>query len=433
MSHNRTRFGRRPFVAGSLATGATLAGLGRNFSPAGAAQETTLSFMNWDPITDTPLEEALNAFTEETGIGIEVQPVPGDDQYTAKMRTLLASGAPPDIMRIDDDLVRGFAATGQLLDLTSYIEASDVAGDYIEGLFTFPQQEDGTHPAWVIGVQPRVIFYNVDHFEEAGVPRPPTTWTSEGWTWDDFLAAAQAVTIPNERWGAIIFRDNAYEQTFSVNNGVPGGIYSPDGTEFTLADPKGAEAVQWVSDLTCVHNVQPPWGELLQNDARQQLFAAGRASMIFGPFALVSYFRSNVSDFTWDVAPVPARVEQKQEGSLIVFCIPRDAKNPDAAWQLLTFLGGETGARIFAEGEYFIPANSAAASLITPGDEMPENVQIFAEAANHQSAVSPSVYQEQAENIYRPQLELIYTCQGNASEVLNSVRDQVNAALAGNA
>jgi multiple sugar transport system substrate-binding protein len=436
MSTARIGVDRRTVVRGGLGGAALLAGAARRRAPrARAAQSgTELSFMNWDPITGTQLETALNAFQEQTGIVINVQPVPGEDEYTTKMRTLLASGGPPDVMRIDDDLVRGFAATGQLLDLTPYIEESGVAGEYIEGLFEFPIQQDGTHPAWVIGVQPRVVFYNVDHFNEAGVPLPPTTWTADGWTWDDFLAAAQALTVPDEqRWGALIYRDNAYEQTFSVNNGVPGGIYSPDGLQFTLADPAGAAAVRWVADLTCVHGVQPPWAELLQDDARQQLFAAGRVSMIFGPFALVSYFRNNVTDFTWDVAPVPAKVDQKQEGSLIVFCVPRDAQNPDAAWELLTFLGSPEGARIFAEGEFFIPANPDAAELIQPGEDPPQNVHLFAEAANFQSAVSPSQFQERAEQIYRPQLDLVYTCQAPAADVLAGVREQVEAALAGNA
>ncbi|HYO30563.1 MAG TPA: extracellular solute-binding protein, partial [Thermomicrobiales bacterium] len=133
-----------------------------------AAQGGELSVMNWDPVPGTPLETAFNAFQEQSGITLNVQPTPGDDEYTTKMRTLLASGSPPDVMRIDDDLVRGFAAADQLLDLRPYIEESGVAGEYVEPLFTVPVQPDGSHAAWVIGVQPRVMYYNVDHFNEAG-------------------------------------------------------------------------------------------------------------------------------------------------------------------------------------------------------------------------------------------------------------------------
>jgi multiple sugar transport system substrate-binding protein len=409
-----------------------LAAIGATGLPARAKQNGEISFMNWDVVAGTPLETALNAFQEESGITVNVQPTPTQD-YTTRMRTMLASGSPPDVMRIDDDLVRGFAEANQLTDLTAFIEQSDInVAEFPEAMYTFPVQADGTRPAWVIGTQPRVIFYNVSMFEELGVPLPPSTWTGEGWTWDDFLKTAQQLTDADaQRWGALVYGDNAYEQTFSVNNGVEGGIYSPDGAEFTLASEKGVEAVQWVTDLTCVHEVQPPWSQLQQDQARQQLFASGRLGMIFGAFGLVPYFRDNVTDFTWDVAPVPAKEEQKQEGSLIVFCIPQEAANKEAAWQLLTFLSSEAGGNIFAENGYFIPINPSSAELVSPGEQDPANIKLFAEAADYQSSVSPSTYQEQAEQIYRPQLDLVYLCEQSAADVLPPLKEEVEQALAG--
>lgn len=426
------KFTRRTMAKIGVAATAALATTRTGTSAARAGQTSEISFMNWDVVSGTPLETALNAFEEETGISVNVQPTPTQD-YTTRMRTLLASGSPPDIMRIDDDLVRGFAEANQLLDLNDFIEQSDIdTSEFPEALYRFPIQADGSHPAWVIGVQPRVIFYNVSMFEEAGVPLPPSTWTAEGWTWEDFLNTAQQLANPDaQQWGALIYGDNAYEQTFSVNNGVEGGIYSPDGTEFTLASEEGVEAVQWVTDLACVHEVQPPWSQIQQDQARQQLFASGRVGMLFGAFGLVPYFRDNVADFTWDVAPVPAKVKQDQEGSQIVFTIPKDAANKEAAWELLKFLSSEEAGRIFAEAGSFIPIRPEAASEISAANETPANIELFVEAAQHQSGVSPSAYQEQAEQIYRPQLDLVYNCEQSAAEVLPPLKDEVERALAG--
>ena len=427
-----SRFTRRTFARTGATAAAALATSQYASAPAGASQNGEISFMNWDVVSGTPLETAINAFQESTGITVNVQPTPTQD-YTTRMRTLLASGAPPDVMRIDDDLVRGFAEANQLLDLTELIQQSDIdTSELTEPLFRFPIRADDTHPAWVVGVQPRVIFYNVTMFEELGVPLPPSTWTSEGWTWDDFLETAQQLTDADaQRWGALIYGDNAYEQTWSVNNGAEGGIYSPDATEFMLASDEGIEAVQWVTDLSCVHGVQPPWSQLQQDQARQQLFASGRVGMLFGAFGLVPYFRDNVADFTWDIAPVPARVSQEQEGSQIVFCIPQDAANKEGAWQLLEFLSSAEAGEIFAESGYFIPIRPEAASQISASNETPANIELFVEASQHQSSVSPSVYQEQAEQIYRPQLDLVYNCEQSAEEVLSSVKADVEQALAG--
>lgn len=395
-----------------------------------ARQGGEVSFMNWDPITGTPFETALQAFEEETGITVNVQPTPASD-YETKFRTLLASGSPPDVMRINDNVVRDYAAANQLLDLTPFIENPE---PYIESLFRFPVTPWGTHPAWTIGTNPRAIYYNVDMFEEAGVPLPPSTWTSEGWTWDDFLNAAQQLTNEDEQqWGASIYNDTAWEQTWAVNNGVETGLYSEDGTEFTLASPEGIEAVQWVTDLTCEHGVQPPWSVLQpdEGDAANQLFAAGQIGMIFNTLGFTNYLRQNVTDFNWDVAPVPAKVEQTQEGSLIIFCIPRDASNPEAAWQLAEFLAGPTAGEIFAQAGFFVPVWEEAGAALQAGDQPPANLGLFSEAARHNTVVATdAIGQGLARQIYRPQLDLVFGCEMTAEEMLTAMKPEVEAVLA---
>jgi multiple sugar transport system substrate-binding protein len=393
-----------------------------------AKQAGEVSFMNWDVVSGTPLETALNAFQEATGITVNVQPTPVDD-YETKFRTLLASGSPPDVMRINDNVVRDYAAAGQLLDLTPFIENPE---PYIASLFTFPVTPWGTHPAWTIGTNPRAFYYNVDMFDEAGVSHPPENWTSEGWTWDDFLETAQQLTDEDaQRWGALVYNETAAEQTWAVNNGVESGIYSEDGTEFTLASPEGIEAIQWLADLTCKHGVQPPWSMLQQDQAANQLFASGSVGMRFATLGFTNYLRQNVSDFTWDVAPVPAKVEQKQEGSLIIFCVPQDASNPEGAWQLAEFLAGPEAGQIFAEAGYFVPVWEEAGAALQPGDQPPANIGLFAEAARHNTVVSTNaIGQGLARQIYRPQFDLVFACEASAEEVLTAVEQEVEQVLA---
>lgn len=391
-----------------------------------------VSFMDWDTVAGTPLETAINAFQEQTGITVNVQPAPTQD-YETRMRTMLASGAPPDIMRINDDFVRGYSLAGQLLDLNPYIEQSGLdPSEYNEHPYRFPIQPDGSHTAWTLGTQPAMIFYNVTRFEEAGIPRPPGTWTGENWTWDDFLEAARALTnAENQLWGALVFDDTSSETVYPVNNGEESGIYSEDGTEFTLANPLAVEAIQWITDLSCVHEVQPPWSQLQQDQAGNQLFASGRLGMIQRTYGTANYFRQNVSDFEWDVAPVPANVNQTTIATLIDFCIPREANNPDGAWELLKFLGGPEGGRIFAEAGNFVPANKAAAEEFQAADGVPEHIGLVTEAVEHSTNENFSQHVERARQMYRPQLDLIFSCQQSAEEVLTSVRDDVESALAG--
>ncbi len=427
---------RRTIVKGGLglSAGLSVSRLAEARSYAARAQDKAeVSFMNWDAIEGTPMETAINAFQEQSGITVNVQPTPTTD-YETKMRTLLASGSPPDVMRINDDFVRGYSLAEQLLDLRPYIDASGInPADYNEHPFNFPIQPDGAHTAWTTGTQPALIFYNVNLFEEAGVPLPPTTWTSEGWQWENFLEAAQALTVPDERWGVLLYKDTSHETVFPLNNGEPTGIYSEDGTQFTLANPKAIEAIQWVADLTCVHGVQPEWANLTQDNAANQFFASGRVAMLSSTFGFAAYAHANISDFVWNVAPPPAGVaDQKTIATLIDFCVPKSAKNPDGAWELLNFLGGPDAGKIFAESGNFVPVHKEAATLLVPREGTPPaNIELAVEATQHATNENFSEHIAQARQIYRPQMDLIYSCQSSAEEVLTGIREQVEEALAG--
>lgn len=414
--------------------GITLASTSGASSSAKGSKEIT--FMDWEVVTGTPFETAINAFQKQTGISVIVQPAPTSD-YDTKMTTVLAGGSPPNVMRINDNYVRQFSVANQLMDLTPLIKANGInPKDYFPSIFNFPRQENGTYTAWCLGTQPRVIYYNVDLFKKANVPLPPSTYTRKNWTWGDFLNTAKKLTVPGKQWGTLVIDDTGYEQTFSVNNGDSQGVFSRDGKTFTLASPRGIDAVQWVADLSLKHRVQPPWSQLQPNNANfdDRLFLSGQVAMIFRPLSLTSYYRRNVTGFTWDIAPVPAKVEQKNEGSLIVFMIPKRTPKDKAqtAWQLLEFMAGPEGAKIFAESGGFVPAYKQAAGLIkSGGHQPPAHMELFKAAADQQTTINFTTHDLRARQVYRPQLDLVYTGQKSAKEVLTSVKSQVEAAMVG--
>jgi multiple sugar transport system substrate-binding protein len=428
------RVSRRTFVQGGFGAAAGLslaARSGRSFA-ARAQDNKEVSFMNWDTVAGTPIETAINAFQEASGYTVKIQPTPTTD-YETKMRTLLASGSPPDIMRINDDFVRGYSLDNQLLDLNPYIESSGLnPADYNEHPYKFPIQPDGQHTAWTIGTQPSVIFYNVDLFNEVGLTLPPGTWTGENWTWDTFLEAAMALSIADERWGALLSKDTSAETIYTVNNGEPTGIYSEDGTQFTLANPAAIEGMQWVADLSCVHNAQPPFGNLTQDNATNQYFVSGRVAMLSSTLGFASYATQNAT-FTWDIAPPPAgKADQKTIATLIDFVIPKDAKNPDGAWELLNFLGGPDAGKIFADAGVYVPVHKEASALIKPVEgKSPAHLDLVVEATSHATNENFSKNIQRARQIYRPELDLLWTCQKSAEEVLTGVKEQVEKALAG--
>jgi multiple sugar transport system substrate-binding protein len=156
---------------------------------ADAEGEQSVTF--WTPQT-TPerlaaQEEIAAAFTEESGIEVEVVPMAGADQDQA-LATGAASGDVPDVILHASTQTNAWNAQG-LLD----VEASAAAVDTL-GADTFNERAldavtiDGTAAAVPSDGWTHVVAYRADMLEEAGV-EPPTNL--------DELAAA-ATTLKDE-------------------------------------------------------------------------------------------------------------------------------------------------------------------------------------------------------------------------------------------
>ncbi|MFC7620142.1 extracellular solute-binding protein [Microlunatus sp. GCM10028923] len=420
-----TRISRRTLLGAGGVAAAALAGCS---SPGGGGGGSkSMTFLNDSDIKDDPFGKAVEAFQQSSGISVEVQPVPSD--YDTKFRTVLSGGKPPDLIKINDDYVRGMSGTGALLDLKPLIERDKLdTSHFPEELYNFPVQADGRHTAWVIAHSPRLFYYNVDLFKEAGVDLPPTEWSADGWTWDDFLATAKALTVPGQRFGALVYLDTGYEQTWAINNGSPTGIFAADGKSFTLPEPAAAEALQWATDLTCNEKVQPAWGDLQSTNADLQLFTQGKLAMFYSQFSTLPYLLQNVKDFTFDVAPPPAGPkDQRTESSVVTYAIPAKAANPDAAWELLKFLTSEEGGTFFVEGNMWLSMDDRPLAKLA---EPPAHVNLFVEAVEHSTLPNQTQNTLGARQIYRPLLDEVYNCNAKAADVLAGAKARVDESLA---
>ncbi|RCK70174.1 sugar ABC transporter substrate-binding protein [Desertihabitans brevis] len=419
-----TRISRRSLITGLGALGASGALAACGGGPAGSATPNEVSFANWSDNFADLYTQSLDAYEAQSGVTVVRQAdVPFDD-YQTRFRTLLSGGQPPGLMRLNDDFVREMTDKEQLADLGERISGLSEE-EYFADVAAFTALESG-QGGLPIGSSPRVLFYNKTMLQEAGIT-PPSSWVPDQWQWDDVLAAAQEVT-GGDRYGICLWTDTGFENTFAVNNGGP-GIFSADGTSFTLADPAGIEAIQWVVDLTLKHKVQPTWAYLTGEDADLRLFTAGNLGMFFGTMGLATYMRENVTDFEWDVAPMPAKVEQRQEGSLSVFVVPRESADVDRGWELLQWMVGRESGSIFAEAGAFIPLHREAAALVEKTSTQGENMALFAEAAGYQTTVNSTRATAQAVQLYRPQLERAYIGEISVEEALTSVRAQVERVI----
>jgi multiple sugar transport system substrate-binding protein len=424
------KLSRRGFLGGSAAA---IGGLAFSSATRAWAAGGGFSIANWSdaPAVSQLYFDIMDNYQKATGVKINRQANVSFADYNTRFRVLLAGGSPPDVMRLNDDFLREMSDKKQILDLTALIKSSDLKmEDYFPDVFNFTQTPGG-HTGMTIGVSPRVMYYNKTAFQKAGIPLPPKTWTKEGWTWDDFLNAAKALTRGTEQYGVQITLDTALEQMWPVNNGGE-GIFSKDGRSFTLSEGPNVEAIQYVADLALVHKVAAPWADVQATNATFDRFTNQQDLMRSGPMSDYSYFQGAIKDFEWDVAPQPGKVAQMQNGGNTLFVIPTKAKHPEDAFKFLEYLTGPEGGKLFAANAAFIPVNKDAAKTIgAAGNVATGNMQLFVEAAANQTNTNSTIATSQAVAVYRPQLQLVYAGSMTAKQALADAKSQIDPMLQG--
>ena len=127
-----------------------------------------------------PSDEQLDAFTEETGIEVEVSEVGWDDIREKLATAAAANECVADVVEVDWSWVGEFNAAGWLAPL----ELSDEDKADFLSLDTF--SVDGKVLALPYANDYRLAYYNKDHFAKAGITEEPQTY-------DDVLEACKAL------------------------------------------------------------------------------------------------------------------------------------------------------------------------------------------------------------------------------------------------
>ncbi|HET7770356.1 MAG TPA: sugar ABC transporter substrate-binding protein [Chloroflexota bacterium] len=202
----------------------------------------------------------------------------------------------------------------------------------------------------------RSMFYNVDHFAEAGI-RPPTS--DQAWTWDEFRNAARRLNKPDgSRYAYSMETGWFYWAIWAWANGgeVVDDPWSP--TKGTMDTPAVIEGMQYWADFLAKERVAPPlsaYSEL----SRPNHFAQGRASFYNNGRWNVPNFRR--SQFKWDVMQMPKQKQRAQFLSGSSFGVAKSSKYPNESWELLKFISGTQAQNTMTDMGLLFPSRMSIA------------------------------------------------------------------------
>jgi multiple sugar transport system substrate-binding protein len=322
-----------------------------------------LRFMIWGSpeeiaVVDGFLEEFRRAHPD---VRVKVEHAPSMG-YREKLRIQCLGGNAPDVMYLGEGDLPSFAERGWLLDLEPYVERDRAE---VEPSDFYPQVYERFRAGGkTYGVSKDfaslVLYYNKDLFDKWDVPYP-----QPGWTWDDFLATAQALTHETPQgkdYGFLLETWN--EELFPWIWQAGGEVAQDEPAEWLMGKPehldRSAEALQFLSDLIWKHQVAPGPSVTSQQQGNA-LFLRGQAAMCtYGRWACMDFRK--ITDFDWAVAELPRRRRQATTLFTVAYSASATTRQPENAWKLIKFLTGKQAQRQVAHSAQAIPARRSAAT-----------------------------------------------------------------------
>lgn len=403
-----------------------------------AAAPVTLRWSVWGSTEELASHQAVaDAFMQDhPDITIVVEHTPWDGYHT-RLKTLVAAGdrqALPDVMFLAQDFNQ-YANEGVLEDLSPWISRTSYdLGDYWPTLI-----DRASINGKIYGLQRdldlRLLYYNKDMFDAAGVAYP-----TEQWTWDDWSAAAQQLTQvePNGRvtqhgigmeagkWGMLLAQS--------------GGAYldNPQNPSRCAFDtPASLRAINFYADLLASNAAMRP-ANLQQVGGDAGAFQQRQVAMIVQNASRAPSFTA--AGMNYDVAPIPIPADGRRVNNSggARWVMNNASAHKEAAWQFMSWLqSSEGGMQIYtARGEIFPTLRSVA--------ESPTFLTIAAEPANRQAFVVEASnvqlftfgdfpeFSELNDLIIEPNLQMIWSGQSSSDQIVPALCQQVNDFLAQN-
>lgn len=213
---------------------------------------------------------------------VEVLSIPSD--YYVKLATYIAAKKTPDFFWLTQELISKYAELGAIADLTEMFKASQVLtpDQYYPGVLRSATY-NGRHYGLPWIANPLVVYYNKDLFDAAGVPYPPATG---GWTWDEFIETAKALTRTVRDQNG-----NTYQQYGYIVDGWPnietfiwaggGDIIADNGVDVLL---DSQETIQGLGILQKIlkAGITPPYREVGSLGSNNVWFEKQRVAMFMG-------------------------------------------------------------------------------------------------------------------------------------------------------
>lgn len=379
-----------------------------SFSTAVVAQdgecEVNLTFWHhWGgnrvPLMDAQVEafEAANP-----GVCVETVFLPWDNRLE-NLLTSVAAGTPPDVTMFGRQDLPGFAVLDAIIPLDAYMEADGISPDiFIPSEFEGNQYNGQTYMLpQPTGGSLNIIWYNKDHFREAGLD--PENFPE---TWAELREAAEQLTIGADgfldRVGIDVLQSGGEQPAFLMWLNANGQDWiSSDLRTVTINNQAGIETLEFIKSFTDevnfgVEEVRSFYEGGAELD--QDIFFYDLESIQTNGSWVLFQIEEFAPHLDYGIAAVPygPSGSPDRRGSTYGgwgYMIPQNAAHPDEAWQLVKWMTtnmDDIGACWFIQQQQRPSPLTACDGYLKDGESHPRAAEILQVAAlDNVSAISP--------------------------------------------
>ena len=291
--------------------------------------------------SSTSIQSFIPDFEAETGIKVNVSETPYGEAHQKQLLSYQQKAGAYDVAQFDNSFLMPFCQAQAMAPLDSYLGDSS---EYDIADFGQSQQDYGKCNGETLGLtlstEPMIQWYRTDIYQELGL--------TPAKTWDEYFNNAKKVQAAGYGGQIIGFGPNVSWWWMTMVWSFGGKLYD-DSLNPTVNSKEAIAATDFLKKLM---TVSPKGASTANSDEVTSKFLGENIGAMInysGYYGSVLDPSINKNEGKIGTAPMPKGSADITHLAGWNIGIPKDAKNPTAAWKFLEYVLGKTNAKAYLE------------------------------------------------------------------------------------
>jgi len=291
--------------------------------------------------SSTSIQSFIPDFEAETGIKVNVSETPYGEAHQKQLLSYQQKAGAYDVAQFDNSFLMPFCQAQAMAPLDDYLGDSS---EYDIADFSQSQQDYGKCNGETLGLtlstEPMIQWYRTDIYEKLGL--------TPAKTWDEYYNNAKKVQAAGYGGQIIGFGPNVSWWWMTMVWSFGGKLYD-DSLNPTVNSKEAIAATDFLKKLM---TVSPKGASTANSDEVTSKFLGENIGAMInysGYYGSVLDPSINKNEGKIGTAPMPTGSADITHLAGWNIGIPKDAKNPTAAWKFLEYVLGKTNAKAYLE------------------------------------------------------------------------------------